>query len=88
MLAEREIRSLERRRDELTASIETDEARVAEIDAAFCAEGYYERTPAEEVAQSERERAELSESVERAMEEWSELEERIESLAREISGTV
>ena len=88
MLTEREIRSLERRRDELTASIETKEARVAEIDAAFCVEGYYERTPSEEVAQSERERAELSESVERAMEEWSELEERIESLVREISGTV
>ena len=72
----------------MTASIEADEARVAEIDEAFCAEGYYERTSPEDVARFEQERSDLSEKVERAMEEWSELEERIESLVREISGAV
>ncbi len=79
--AERERKKLTRRRDELTRSIEVSEARVAEIDEAFCGEGYYERTPPDEIAALERERADLAASIERAVEEWSSLEERMEKLA-------
>jgi ABC-type multidrug transport system ATPase subunit len=87
-LAEREIKSLERKRDQLTASIEEAETTIARIDESFCAEGYYEETDPDEVARSERERADLSQQVERAMEEWSGIEEEIERLTREISGAV
>jgi ATPase subunit of ABC transporter with duplicated ATPase domains len=87
-LAEREIKSLERKRDQLTASIEKAEAAIARIDESFCAEGYYEETDPDEVARSERERADLSQQVEGAMEEWSGIEERIERLSRDISGAV
>jgi ATPase subunit of ABC transporter with duplicated ATPase domains len=86
VLAERELRKLERERDQLTASIESAETRVGEIDAVFCTEGYYEETPAAEVARLEEERADLTAEVERAMEEWAGLEARIEQLARETSG--
>jgi hypothetical protein len=77
---EREAKKLARRRDELTERIETSEARVAQIDEVFCGEGYYERTPPEEIAALERERAALAAEVDRALEEWTALEERIELL--------
>jgi ATPase subunit of ABC transporter with duplicated ATPase domains len=78
--AEREVRKLERRRDALTASIEAAERRVGEIDATFCVEGYYERTSPDEIARLESERTELTTDVERAMDEWASIEERIEQL--------
>jgi len=80
-LADRERRKLERRRDELTTTIESAEARMKEIDDAFCADGYYERTSPEEVGRMEQERADLALAVEGAMEDWSSVEARIEELA-------
>jgi ATPase subunit of ABC transporter with duplicated ATPase domains len=72
---------LEERRDELTARIDAAEARVAEIDARFCAPGFYEATPPDEVGALESERAELVGTVERLMGQWESLEREIESVA-------
>jgi ATPase subunit of ABC transporter with duplicated ATPase domains len=72
---------LERSRDELTAEIERAEARVAAIDASFCEPGFYEATPPERVAALERQRAELSASVESLLSRWERLEAELEQLA-------
>jgi ATPase subunit of ABC transporter with duplicated ATPase domains len=72
---------LEERRDELTAWIDAAEARVAAIDARFCAPGFYEGTPPDEVGALESERAELVGTVERLMGQWESLEREIESVA-------
>jgi ATPase subunit of ABC transporter with duplicated ATPase domains len=82
--AEKTVRKLERRRDELTASIEAAERRVATIEETFCAEGYYERTDPGEVAELERERASRLEEVERAMDEWTRVEAEIEALSAKL----
>jgi ABC-type multidrug transport system ATPase subunit len=78
---EKEVQKLDRRRDELTATIEAGEARIAEIDSAFCEEGYYERTSSDEVSALERERDLLRKDVERSVEEWSEVERTIDELS-------
>ena len=80
---DREARGLERRRDELTSLVESGERRVAEIDEAFCADGFFERTPPDEVTRLEGERAEVQAAVARAMEEWAEVESRLEELYAE-----
>ena len=77
---EKEVRRLQRNRDEVTATLEASEARLAEIDAAFCEEGFYDRTAPEEVSRLEDERAEAQTSVEQAMERWTEIEARLEEL--------
>ena len=79
--AERERHELERRRDELTGSIESLEAAMAQLDEAFCAEGYYENTAPGEIARMERERQDMAQRVDRAMEEWASIEERLEELS-------
>jgi len=78
---EKEIRRLERDRDEVTASLERDEARVAEIDAAFCEAGFYERTTADEVSRLESERSDAQHAMDVAMERWSAIEARLEALS-------
>jgi ATPase subunit of ABC transporter with duplicated ATPase domains len=70
---------LEHRRDELTGAIDAAEARMAEIDAAFCDAGYYDRTPQEEVAALEAERATLQRRVEYLMGEWESVERELEA---------
>lgn len=77
---EREVRRLERARDEVTAALESHEARLADIDAVFCREGFYERTEPDEVSRLEEERAEAQAAVERAMLRWGEIETRLEEL--------
>jgi ATPase subunit of ABC transporter with duplicated ATPase domains len=64
---------LESRLEELTAKIEESEARIAEIDQLFCAPGYYERTPPDQVVALEHERARLRSEVERLTGEWDEV---------------
>jgi ATPase subunit of ABC transporter with duplicated ATPase domains len=63
-----------RRRDEVTAAIEAAEARLAEIDAAFAAPGYFERTAADVVKSLTGERGELEARVAALVEEWERLE--------------
>ena len=77
---EKAVRSLARKRDEVTETIESLERRIAEIDAHFCRDGFYEETAPDEVARLEAERAKAAERVEAQMERWSELEAEIEEL--------
>ena len=62
------------RQEELTASIEEAEARVAEIDEVFCEPKYYERTPPDEVKALETERSSLQNEVADLMAEWEDAE--------------
>ncbi|MDZ7780525.1 MAG: ATP-binding cassette domain-containing protein [Gemmatimonadota bacterium] len=78
-----ESRRLERRRDEVTAELETAEARVAEIDEVFCQPGYYEETDSEEIAELQRERDELQGVVDGLVAEWEEVERALEALDAE-----
>ncbi len=66
--------SLEKRRDEITAEIETAEAALARVDALFGTPGYFAQTAPESVKASQAERARLQEQVERLMEEWEAVE--------------
>jgi ATPase subunit of ABC transporter with duplicated ATPase domains len=75
-------KKLERRRDEITAEIEAAEARVAEIEALFCQEGYFERTAPEEVAALEAERAATRERADALVAEWEEVEGKLEAMER------
>ena len=77
---EKRRKKLERRRDELTRSIETAELRIAEIDETFCTDQFYENTPAERISGLEKERDVLQGRVEREMETWSTVESEIEQL--------
>ena len=61
---------LQMRQDELTARIDTAEARIREIDELFCEPTYYERTPLEEVTELEAERTGLHREVADHMGEW------------------
>ena len=79
--AERRVRKLQRRLDDLTGSIESAERRIAAIDETFCAEGYYERTDPDEIAELERERSSLRDRIERETDEWAELGAEIETLS-------
>lgn len=74
-------RKLERQGNDLTASIESAERRLAEIDATFCENGYYERTAPDEVAALEQERDHLKSQVDEHMDGWAKVERRIDELA-------
>ncbi len=77
----RERRELEQRREHVTAEIDRAEARIAGIDETFCAPGYYERTPADDVSALQQERDALAEKVDRLMREWDEVERKLEEVA-------
>jgi ATPase subunit of ABC transporter with duplicated ATPase domains len=66
-----------KRQEELTASIEAAEARVAEIDQVFCEPTYYERTAPDEVKALETERTSLQTEVGDLMSEWEKAEEEV-----------
>jgi len=72
---------LEKQRDKATAAVERAEARLGEIEQAFCASGYFESTPAEDVKALQDEQAELQSRVEKLMSSWEELEAELESMA-------
>jgi ATPase subunit of ABC transporter with duplicated ATPase domains len=71
---------LEARGAGMAAEIETAESRIAEIDGRFCVAGFYDATPAAEVAALQEERAALAERVERLIAEWAAVEEELERL--------
>ena len=70
---------LEIRQEELTACIDTAEARIEQIDELFCEANYYEQTPLEEVTTLENERTGLHREVVDLMGEWERNEEEIGS---------
>ena len=80
----KEIRRLQRERDEITKTIEAHEARLASIDASFCEDGFYERTPPDEVTNLENERADAGSSLESDMQRWSDIESRLDKLSGSV----
>jgi hypothetical protein len=64
----------------VTAALEAAEARIAGIDAGFCTPGYFERTPAEDVARLQGERAALEARVGQLMAEWEALDRQLKTL--------
>ncbi|HUE77939.1 MAG TPA: ABC-F family ATP-binding cassette domain-containing protein [Longimicrobiales bacterium] len=66
--------ALAERAAELAAAVEEAEGRVAEIDRTFATPGYYDRSPPDEVAALDRERARLQEEAEGLLEEWERVE--------------
>ncbi len=76
---ERERRQTEERRNELLASIETAESRIAEIDEIFCDPAYYEQTPHEEVKALEAERSHCDRELATLLEEWEKIEGKAET---------
>jgi len=63
-------RQAEQEQNKLLTRIDTAEARMQEIDAAFCAAGFYDRTPASEVKELQIERSELELEVQNLTTEW------------------
>ncbi len=63
-------RQAEQQQDKLMARIEAAEARMQEIDAASCAPGFYDNTPADEVRGLQIERSELERDIETLTTEW------------------
>jgi len=74
----RQRKSLELRRDVVTAAIEKAETRVAEIDAAFCESGFYEKTEGKKIRSLQTEREKLSTELAGLMAEWEEIEKKLE----------
>jgi len=77
----KERRRLEKEREELMASLERAERRVAEIEETFARPGYYDHTPVDEITALDGERLTLAREIERATEQWDALERALESLA-------
>jgi ATPase subunit of ABC transporter with duplicated ATPase domains len=64
-------------RDRIETEVTVAEARIAEIDAAFAAPGYWDETSRDEARALEEERARLTAEVERQTQRWAEVEEEI-----------
>ena len=78
--ARKRHKELGRRRDEITATVETLEGRVHEINEVFCDPTYFDRTPHQEVTKLEKEQKDLSSRVDELMGEWERVEREIEEL--------
>jgi ATPase subunit of ABC transporter with duplicated ATPase domains len=68
------LKNLPKERDELLAVIERLEARKKELEARYCEEGFYERTPVEQQRALQHEIAELARSVDALMAKWEAVE--------------
>ncbi len=77
----RRRKKLEARAEELLTELEQNEARVAEIDALFCQEGYYDRTPEAKVLALNEERASLKDGGAKVTAEWEEVGEELDDLS-------
>ncbi len=71
---------LKAQRDKVTAAIERSEARLAAIQAAYCAPGFFDVTPKDEIAALEKEEVELRPHLEALMTEWESIETELEEL--------
>jgi ATPase subunit of ABC transporter with duplicated ATPase domains len=71
-------KQLELRRDLVTAAIEKAETRIEEIDTAFCRDGFFEDTKESKVRAMQTERDKLANELEGLMEEWEEIEAKLE----------
>ena len=77
----KEIKRLQRELEEITEAIEVHEARLDSIDASFCEDGFYERTPPDQVTLLEQERAETDDSLKADLQRWGEVESQLEVLS-------
>ncbi len=66
--------SLPKQRDEVLDRIGLAEARLAEINSAYCAPGFFEPTPPEELARLQAERTQLEDDLVELTTEWELLE--------------
>ncbi len=66
------------RRDVVTAAIENTEARIEEIDAAFCKPGFFEKNSKQKTRSMQQERDKKALELEKLMAEWEELEAKLE----------
>jgi len=72
-----EYQKLLSRRDKVTAAIDGAERRLAEIQASYCEDGFFEKTGAAQVAELQAEEGRLSATLETAMLEWEQVEEQL-----------
>ncbi len=77
----KETRRLQRELEEITEAIEVREARLKSIDASFCEDGFYERTPPDQVALLEQERAETDNALKADLQRWGDIESQLEGLS-------
>ncbi|HEY2514666.1 MAG TPA: ATP-binding cassette domain-containing protein, partial [Polyangiaceae bacterium] len=75
-------KQLPARRDEVVASIEAAEARKKAIHDRWCEAGYYEKTPAAEIAALEEEEKALGPKIDALVAEWEALEKEIDEVSR------
>jgi hypothetical protein len=73
---------LEKRRDEITSRIDELELGIAEIDRTFAAPRYFEKAPADEIAQLRDRRSTLQDTLDQLMGEWEGVEREIEEGSR------
>jgi ATPase subunit of ABC transporter with duplicated ATPase domains len=73
------VKRLEARRDELTASIDRAERRLAEIDEIFSNPAFYDEAGPERVAELTAERERVDGGLRKLMEEWERVEEALQS---------
>jgi ATPase subunit of ABC transporter with duplicated ATPase domains len=77
------LKQLPVKRDEVLAAIETAEARKAAIQAKWCETGFYDTTPAAEIAKLEEEEKALGPKIDALLAEWEALESELaEATAR------
>ena len=77
----KEMRRLQRELEEITEAIEVHEARLKSIDASFCEDGFYERTPPDQVALLEQKRAETDNVLKADLQRWGDIESQLEGLS-------
>ena len=77
----KKITKLKKKRDALTADIETAEGRINAINEMFCNPGFFDQTPEGEIRKLEREQKELSGRVDQLMTDWESVEEELGTLA-------
>jgi energy-coupling factor transporter ATP-binding protein EcfA2 len=73
-------RELPKRRDDVLARISVIEARLGEIDTAYCAPGFFDTTPPNEIEALQKEKSGLESELEMQTAEWESLELEIASL--------
>ena len=76
----RNRQELQQALDSVTGEIETAENRIAALNEQFCAQNFYESTPADERRALEAEHARLSETLTERMQQWEALEAEIGAL--------
>ena len=77
----KKITKLKKKRDALTADIETAEGRINAINEMFCNPGFFDQTPEGEIRKLEREQKELAGRVDQLMTDWESVEEELGTLA-------